>query len=274
MENRFLPLPVRITLRLTLGASWVLSGSVFSQTLIHSAGQSDLEKLYERRGFCAAQQNSAARLECLEKLTQDLFSALAVARTLSATTVLPKSEQDLEADRKAVVNRNWGGVFRAFTAIEASIDVGVTYNQYGPLLQAAATELALVKEDTRSLAAGVFKDFTTAIDAYQDAATWWERDISFYSRRDNSLSYPGGLPFSQVGLERLVQKWSLPVRNADLLGFHRGVSRATALQTMWAAARQASDSARKSLLEHARAPRGEEVPVESEEIKNRPRGGS
>lgn len=169
-------------------------------------------------------------------------------------------------ERIALVNKTWGGVFRAFTAMEASISAGISYTQYGPLLQAAATELALAAQEPKAdVAKSAVTQFETAIDAYRDAGTWWERDISFYSRRDNNLAYAGGLPFSQVGLDGLVRKWSLPTRNADLMGFHRGVPRATALQTMWSAASRSAEAARKALLEPPTPPSSADPQQKKEE---------
>lgn len=231
----------------------------WAQTPTPPATQGATERLYEQRGFCAAQRDIAARLRCYEKLNSELFSALAAASKPAAIVAPtptapppppPKSSLELEAERLALVNKAWGGVFRAFTTIGASIGAGLSYVQYGPLIQAAATELALVEPEARTDAAkSAIAQFEIAIDAYKDAATWWERDISFYSRRDNHLAYAGGLPYSQVGLDNLVGKWSLPTRNSDLLGFHRGVPRAVALQTMWGAASRAAEAGRKLLLD-------------------------
>lgn len=237
-----------------------------------ATSQTDLEMLYEQRGFCAAQREAAARLRCYEKLTADLLTSLSASsrQILTPTPPTPtpplpaKTAQEVDSERIAQINKAWGGVFRAFTAMEASIGAGVSYTQYGPLLQAAATELALASQEAKSEASkAAATQFEIAVDAYRDAATWWERDISFYSRRDNNLAYAGGLPFSQVGLDSLVRKWSLPTRNADLLGFHRGVPRNTALQTMWAAASRATDTARKALLAPPTPPIGADVILKS-----------
>jgi hypothetical protein len=265
-----------------LFACFGMSSAAQAQTPLQSTNPSQAERLYEQRGFCAAQRDSIARLRCYEKLTAELFSALAAASRQAASTPPPlpalpppptpqKSAQELEAERVALVNKTWNGVFRAFTAMEASIAAGVSYMQYGPLLQAAATELALAEQVTKTAVAKIaVAYFEDAIDAYRDAATWWERDISFYSRRDNNLSYGGGLPFSQVGLDSMVAKWSIPTRGADLLGVQRGVPRTTALQTMWRAASSATEAARQALLEPPRPTTSTDPQPRKEELDSLP----
>lgn len=221
-----------------------------------------LPKLYEQKGFCAGVKDKPARLQCFEKLAAEAI-ALSEAlnqRLAAATQKLPppqppaptKSPEQLEADRIAEIVAKHDLVLRAFTALRASRDAGLSYVQYGPMIQAAATEVALVREraKTEQEREAVAK-YEAAIDAYRDAATWWERDISFYARRDNGLAYAGGLPFKQVGLEALVRKWNLPTTKSDIWGLHAGVPRSVALSTIWMAADAAIAAARDALQRRA-----------------------
>ena len=111
---------------------------------------------------------------------------------------------------------------------------GISYVNYTPLVQSAATEVALLRDraasDREREAAGYFGK---AIDAYSDAATFWQADISFYARRGNAEAYAGGLPFNLAGVGHLVSKWGLPTEKSDIWGIQRGVPRSTALRILW-----------------------------------------
>lgn len=148
----------------------------------------------------------------------------------------------------AAPSAGYDGLWRPFLAISAATETGVSYLQFGPLVQAAATELAVLRSRPMTDAETEAGDLlASALEAYRDSDTWWDRDIRFYARRDNSLSYGGGLPYDLVGLTYLVAKYGLPSYKADLLGFHQGVPRSVALRKMWGQAAERVAEARKLL---------------------------
>lgn len=224
--------------------------------------QTDVEKFYEQRGYCTAQRDAGARVRCFEKLTSELLSALSTAARQATTSPQPApittpqraASPEPSPVQPGQLSSAWNSVYRAFTAIDASTRTGVSYVQYGPLLQTAATELALVAKDandTNSKAA--LAQYELAMDAYRDARIWWEADISFFSKRSNASLYSKGLPFSQVGLDAMVLKWNIGV--LEDFGFFgtgsRLVPRAFALQSMWNTAKRAFETAQMLLNEPA-----------------------
>ena len=160
-----------------------------------------------------------------------------------------RTTEEIDAEKQAAMKAKYESVHRAFTALRAATETGLSYVQYGPLIQAAATEVAMVKAEVRTDKERIAVDrFDRALDAYRDAATWWERDISFYAERGNKVAYAGGLPFAQLGLDGLVSKWGIPTRRADLFGFWIGVPRSVALGAIWQAALMSVSEGRDAVL--------------------------
>lgn len=225
-------------------------GSVLAQP------RAEIARLYEQRGFCAAQKDSRARLKCFEVLAGEaiaLAEASAVPLVVAPAAPPAKSSQEIAAEKRAeeraAIAKRFEPVFRAMTAIQASTETGLTWVQFGPMLQSAATEIALAAQTVASdQERAALAELDTAMAAYRDSATWWERDISFYARSGNSLAYAGGLPYKLVGgLEEMIGRWNLPTQRSDIWGLHQGVPRRAALVTMWTAAEQAVRRARDAL---------------------------
>jgi hypothetical protein len=226
------------------------SASAFAQS------RPEIVKLYEQRGFCAAQKEIRAKARCFEVLAAEAIAvaeAAAVPVAAALPVVVARSPAEVEAEKKATElaarQRRFEPVFRAMTAIQAATETGVTWMQFGPLLLGAATEIAVVAQAAASdQERASLAELETAMSAYKDSATWWERDISFYSRSGNALAYAGGLPFKQVGgLEEMITRWNLPTQKSDIWGLYQGVPRRAALVTMWTAAEQAVRRATEAL---------------------------
>lgn len=126
------------------------------------------------------------------------------------------------------------GIKRAATALKSATGVGVSLIQYMPYVRQLATEVEMVKAMNNSkYEVDALAYYEKAIEAYQDAYTFWDAWIDFYARRDNKTSYFGGLPFAQTNVGWIVQKYSVPTTNADLLGIWRGVTQSAALGAIW-----------------------------------------
>jgi hypothetical protein len=133
------------------------------------SGQFVVGKLLEQRGYCSAQRDLTIRSRCFEDLVGGLFSVLSSGRyqALDQPRVIPAVEEsksvprDSEGERVSEVNKVWGGVFRAFAALDAAINVGVSYAQYGPFLQSAATELMLAKNHAASESSNRLRKYPT-----------------------------------------------------------------------------------------------------------------
>lgn len=128
-------------------------------------------------------------------------------------------------------------VSRAFSGMEASLNAGISYNNYQIAILDLAKAVSAFKQDAPSLGeAGTL--FDAAVEAYSDAGTFWARSIEFYARRDNNLAYGGGLPVSMNGLDWLVSKYSLSTVKADIWGIERGLPVQSTRAELWRIAKQ------------------------------------
>lgn len=134
-------------------------------------------------------------------------------------------------------------VMRAFSNMEASLNAGISYNNYQLAVLDLAKAVAAFKQDSGESGAAAAKLFEAAVEAYSDAGTFWERSISFYARRGNDLAYAGGLPVSMNGLDWLVAKYSLPTAKADIWGIERGLPVQSSRSEIWRVAKQKASQA-------------------------------
>lgn len=133
---------------------------------------------------------------------------------------------------------SFDAVERAYSDMAASLSTGISYNNYLHALLALGRELAAYAAKAPPEAKEALAKLEESLDTYKDAGTFWETAIRFYSRRDNGLSYFGGLPVGMVGLDWMVRKHGLPTRNADLLGINVGVPTDAGRSAMWIKARR------------------------------------
>lgn len=139
-------------------------------------------------------------------------------------------------------------VEKAFTRMQSSLSVGISYNNYQTALLNLASPVAELKRvgGTELSAEGIVL-LDRALDTYSDAAKLWQTSITFYARRDNELSYFRGLPLGLTSMEWLVSKYQLAIINVDLLGFHRGVHVDSTRARLWAIASERSTKGLKML---------------------------
>lgn len=129
-------------------------------------------------------------------------------------------------------------VSRAFSGMEASLNVGISYNNYQIAVLDLAKAVAAFKQDLGEMGTAAAKLFESAVEAYSDAGTFWARSIEFYARRDNSIAYGGGLPVSMNGLDWLVSKYSLTTVKSDIWGIERGLPVQSTRSEIWRIAKQ------------------------------------
>lgn len=154
-------------------------------------------------------QDSTKRLECLK----------------AAFDVSPKKQLGHEAAADSLK--------RAFAGMQASINVGISYNNYQTTLLDLAKAVATYKQDAGQEGIERSRLFDAALEAYGDAGTFWERSISFYARRGNDIAYSGGMPVSLNGLDWLVNKYNLPTTKSDFWGLERGLPVQTTRAAIW-----------------------------------------
>lgn len=161
---------------------------------------------------CNAVADPGKRLECLK----------AAMGTGSATT---------QVQPLAAVNR-------AFAGMEASIDAGVSYNNYQVAMLDLAKAIATFRHDGGESMKEAAKLFGLAVETYSDAGAFWARSIEFYARRDNGIAYAGGLPVSMNGMDWLVGKYGLSTGKADIWGIERGLPVDSTRSELWRIAKQ------------------------------------
>lgn len=160
---------------------------------------------------CNAVQDSVKRLECLK----------------AAMGVTPAKPPSAELDT----------VMRAFSNMQASLNIGISYNNYQLALLDLAKAVATYKQEAGDKGAAAGKLFDSALEAYRDAGTFWEHYISFYARRGNDIAYSGGLPVNLNGLDWLVGRYNLPTTKSDIWGIERGLPVETTRAELWRVAK-------------------------------------
>lgn len=164
---------------------------------------------------CNSMQDSAKRLECLKAAMEG--------------SQAPAKKDLMEPVR------------RAFSNMQSSLDVGVSYNNYQLAILDLARSVSAFKQDAGPGGAESARHFDAALETYSDAGTFWERSISFYARRDNAIAYGGGLPVELNGLDWLVSKYDLTTSRSDLFGLHRGLPVQQTRATLWSIARERAE---------------------------------
>jgi len=164
---------------------------------------------------------------------------------IEACNTIAESDKRLEclkaamgAGKAAAQAQPLAVVARAFANMEASINAGISYNNYQLAVLDLAKATVAFKQDSGESGAAAAKLFESAVEAYSDAGTFWERSISFYARRGNDIAYAGGLPVSMNGLDWLVSKYNLPTGKSDIWGFERGLPVQSSRSEIWRLAKQ------------------------------------
>lgn len=166
---------------------------------------------------CNSIQEPAKRLECLKAA----IDASVGKKSNSAAAIDPLK--------------------RAFSDMQASLEVGISYNNYQVAVLDLAKSLAAYKIDAGEEGSVNLPLFDAALEAYRDAGIFWERSISFYARRGNDLAYGGGLPVSLSGLDWIVGKYGLPTVKSDIWGLERGLPVQSTRIEIWRIAKAKAD---------------------------------
>jgi hypothetical protein len=154
---------------------------------------------------CNTIQDAEKRLECLRAAT-------------STAPAAPSKERVIED---------------SFVGLHGKLEVGISLNGYNAALLDVGRDLAVYARDAGEEKKPGLAKLEEALQVYKDASTLWAESIRFYARRNNALSYGGGLPYELVGLGWMVSKYSLPTGAADMLGFNRGISVDQSRRLLW-----------------------------------------
>jgi len=155
-----------------------------------------------------AQQDRQILLEACSALKAqkqaDCLDALVRMEELIAQ-VPPRSPAEIAAAKKTFVKKKYAAVLRAFAALKTATARQVSFEQYGPLIDSAANEVALLRPRAASdPERQAIQAFDQAIEEYRQAARNWEAAGKF------------GLPASSF----VVPKWRIArdaVKQAEAL---------------------------------------------------------
>lgn len=111
----------------------------------------------------------------------------------------------------------------AFTGFWGRVEAGSSLINYQSALSNLAQEFAVFKNSSPAPEQETIEAFEKSLEAYRDAGEFWQKSISFYARRDNRISYGGGLPVNMVGIGWMLSKYELPATRADVWGIQIGV---------------------------------------------------
>ncbi len=217
--------------------------------VVASTPQAAVDDLDVMIAGCKALKQASKREQCLEAALRMSKGAERGEPPPAATVTEPKSDEELQRERVASQRRKFELVERAATALRAATEVGVSYREYGPLVQQFATEVALLGKGTPSPQERSALDlYEQAIIAYQDAGKFWNASVEFFARRDNVIAYPGGLPLELTRMGWVADKYGIATQKADIWGLNRGIQQSYGLTRIWAEAQRLIDEADQTLI--------------------------
>ena len=125
---------------------------------------------------------------------------------------------------------------RALETVLAATRAGVSWERYSVQIQEAGVQVELLRESADPTSRRVHLASLPVLAALKDAREWWERDIRFFSRRDNRIAYPNGLPVQAAGVEHLAATYGMTLGRSDILGLNAGLDLQSALAVIWTVA--------------------------------------
>src|SRR5262249_23254691 len=138
---------------------------------------------------------------------------LAAAKEKGPAKELPLTEKQKAAAADAI---------KALGRIDAAVEVGVTYQQYGQLVIDAK---AVVNETAKVLPQGqMLTNISDCMDDYRDAGTVWNFKIQ----------HPNLALMKELGHGKIIERYQLPVRTVETLGKkEEEADPDTAMQLIW-----------------------------------------
>jgi hypothetical protein len=209
---------------------------------------------------CQSLKRQDDRNTCLAEAVK----AVSVSAQQTAAPAVPQVSAKDEAQARAA---------KALTAAQSLRSVvnssGVSLLGYGPYVQQLAIAIdqyravAQLPEENRAIA-----QLDNALEAYSDAATFWESNNTFYAKSNNRFVYGHALPSAMTDTGDFLTKYHIPRIRSDLLGIYTGAPLSTALTAMWAAAGDDEDAAKDALAGIGAPPKPIDDP-DTQEWKNK-----
>lgn len=193
---------------------------------------------------CEALKRQSDRNKCLEEAIKALSKPPQPPVSVPVAVVEPPPAPS----KKEVAAKRIETVIAATTALQSVIDLGISYNDYQPYIQKLAVEIgqykASIQFDEERSAVSKLEE---ALNAYRNAASYWQADIRFYARDSNRVAYFGSLPMNLAGVSDIVNAYNIPTQKSDIWGLNYGATRAQALATIWQYAKDRIHSAQEAI---------------------------
>jgi hypothetical protein len=188
---------------------------------------------------CQSLKRQADRSKCLEEAVR--------AAASQAPAVQPQPAQQQPSAKELALSRAEKAI-AASDAIQSVVASGISLLQYQPYVQ----QLSIALDQYRSVAQlQEEKDAASflgeALQAYSDAGTYWQADISFYSYRDNRIAYGGAQPTGLTGTGWILDRYSISRNKSDIWGIYNGAPLNSALTTIWWYAKDKTQAAKDAV---------------------------
>jgi hypothetical protein len=146
----------------------------------------------------------------MKRLLVALVLLVALTVVACGTTTTTTTEAATTTTAPAVNTDLFADAWRALMEIQGATAVGVTYLQFGPLVQAYVTEISLLPEDLPAQDAEIATGLAEIAVAYIDSYQLWGKDAG--GTRIN-LSRDGKYQFE--GAERIVTVYNVKTETRD-----------------------------------------------------------
>jgi hypothetical protein len=165
---------------------------------------------------------------------------------ITALSVSCSNSAELEPRKRTMVKqavidqKKFETLYRASKAVEGAIGVGVTYQEFGKLLQSFSTELSIANDRPRSPEEQqLVNRYTEALNVLVDSATVWKKKIQSSSDTWKGqilykiVSNPVGKPSTDTELTPIIEKYGLETQNKSTYDVRFVSISPTSTQTLW-----------------------------------------
>ncbi|MFL9960474.1 hypothetical protein PQR02_04920 [Paraburkholderia sediminicola] len=186
---------------------------------------------------CQSLKRQADRDKCLESAIKAVSPKPAAEAPVAP---LPTAKEAAQA--------RIAKALEASRAVQSVANSGTSFLQYQSYIPPFAIALdqfkAVAQLPEEKDAAMLLAD---ALDAYTDAATYWQLDNRFYSYENNRIGFPDAQPAALAGTVDIVLRYKVPLQRADMFGFQKGAPLSTALSTIWEYAQDKTNAAQDAI---------------------------
>src|SRR4030095_10400373 len=170
----------------------------------------------------------------------------------------PNDEQEVRnanSKRSVIDQPKFEPLYRASKSIQGAIGVGLTYPDFGKLLQSFASEISIAQDRARSAdEQQLVKHYADALSVFKDSATLWQKKIESGDSWDGQIFYtvissPVSGPGTDPRLAPIVEKYRLVTQDYRKYGQHLVTISPASIQLLWAEAGKYLDAGNHQYFE-------------------------